>query len=496
MIEQETYYSRESTSNISSELGYILTLTGNADLYENYVNNIKKVSAKDVQQAAQRFLGVNKSAISLALPKNLEKIQPKQEQKHTAQKVSESNGIEKYLVDNKATLLINKHSNNDIIAMSIIAKGGEFVERVAGEGTLAASVMLKGTKKYSSQELAQLMEENGIQIEPACSEDYFAVNVQTTTAQIDLTLEILDEVLNSSTLDDYEIEKKRSEILNKIRQQRDIPMNIALEEFKTKIFENSVYSHTNKVLEKTLPTVTRENVVNYYNKIFDSKNVIISVNGNVDTDRLINAFGSIFKDKKQPEFKYDNYKVTKLTSPKVVSKDIKDLQTAWLFLGWQASGVNDKKDFVTLKIINTILGSGMSSRMYKNLREQDGLAYQLGSTYSPKALGGTFLTYIGTNPETLNYSREKIFAEIEKLKMEFVSNLELKDAQDRLKGGFIIALETNAEKASNIAMFETMGFGYDFLNTYIKMIDEVTASDIVRVANKYFNNIYVDSSVK
>ena len=229
---------------------------------------------------------------------------------------------------------------------------------------------------------------------------------------------------------------------------------------------------------------------------FDSKNVIISVNGNVDTDRLINAFGSIFKDKKQPEFKYDNYKVTKLTSPKVVSKDIKDLQTAWLFLGWQASGVNDKKDFVTLKIINTILGSGMSSRMYKNLREQDGLAYQLGSTYSPKALGGTFLTYIGTNPETLNYSREKIFAEIEKLKMEFVSNLELKDAQDRLKGGFIIALETNAEKASNIAMFETMGFGYDFLNTYIKMIDEVTASDIVRVANKYFNNIYVDSSVK
>ena len=80
--------------------------------------------------------------------------------------------------------------------------------------------------------------------------------------------------------------------------------------------------------------------------------------------------------------------------------------------------------------------------------------------------------------------------------MEFVSDSELKDAKDRLKGGFIIALETNAEKASNIAIFEAMGFGYDFLNTYIKMIDEVTASDIVRVANKYFNNIYVDSSVK
>ena len=192
------------------------------------------------------------------------------------------------------------------------------------------------------------MEENGIQIEPACSEDYFVVNVQTTTAQIDLTLEILDEVLNNSTMDDYEIEKKRSEILNKIRQQRDIPMNIALEEFKTKIFENSVYSHTNKVLEKTLPTVTRENVVNYYNKIFDSKNVIVSVNGNVDTDKLINAFGSILSDRKQPVFEYSRYRVTKLNNPKTYQKDIVDLKTAWLFLGWQTDGIYDKKDFVTL----------------------------------------------------------------------------------------------------------------------------------------------------
>ena len=90
------------------------------------------------------------------------------------------------------------------------------------------------------------------------------------------------------------------------------------------------------------------------------------------------------------------------------------MKTAWLFLGWQAAGVNEKKDFVTLKVINTILGGGMSSRIYKNLREQDGLAYQLGSSYTSKALGGTFVTYIGTNPKTLDYSREKLKTEIER----------------------------------------------------------------------------------
>ena len=184
------------------------------------------------------------------------------------------------------------------------------------------------------------------------------------------------------------------------------------------------------------------------------------------------------------------------TSSKVVSKTIENLQTAWLFLGWQTSGVNNKKDFVTLKVINTILGGGMSSRMYKNLREQDGLAYQLGSSYTPKVLGGTFLTYIGTNPETLTYSKNKIKNEIERLKLEFVSNTELQNAKDRLKGSFIIALETNSEKASVVGLFEAMGLGYDFLDSYIKMIDEVSASDIIRVTNKYFNNIFVESTIK
>ena len=80
--------------------------------------------------------------------------------------------------------------------------------------------------------------------------------------------------------------------------------------------------------------------------------------------------------------------------------------------------------------------------------------------------------------------------------MEFVSDSELQDAKDRLKGSFIIALETNSEKASVIGSFEAMGLGYDFFDTYIKMIDEVSASDINRVANKYFNNIYVESTVK
>ena len=495
-IEQDTYYSRESVSDIASELGYVTALTGNTDFYTDYLQNIRKVSANDVRRAAQKYLGVNRSAVSIVLPKNTEKPKEAVIKTHTAQKLSENAGMTKYRIDNKAILITNKHKNNDIIAMTIIAKGGEFIEKKTGEGTLMSGTLLKGTKKYSSQELARIMEENGIKISPACGEDYFAINVQTTTARVDLTFEILDEILNNALFDDYELEKKCTEILNKIKQRRDIPMNIALENFKTLIFENSVYSHSNKILEKALPLVERDDVISYYDRIFDSKNIVISVNGNVDEEKIINKFGAILKDKKYPEFKYANYNVTKLTSPKKISQNIKDLQTAWLFYGWQTTGVNNRKDFVVLKVLNTMLGSGMSSRLFRNLREQDGLAYQLGSSYSPHVLGGSFMTYIGTNPQSLAYSKSKIDKEIEKLKMEFVSDNELSDAKARLKGSFIVALETNSEKASAVGIFETLGFGYDFLPVYTKMIDEVTASDIIKVANKYFNGIYVESIVK
>ena len=497
-IVQDTYYARESTANIASELGYIMTLTGSTDLYKNYVDGINKVSARDVQLAAQKYLGVNKSAVSLVLPKYMENIDKngKNTVNHTAKKISEHNGISKYQIDNNATLLVSENKNNDIIAITIIAKGGEFTEKIPGEGTLAAATMLKGTKNYSSQELSQILDENGIRIEPSCSEDYFVVDVQTTTAKIDKTLEILSDVMNNALFDDYEIEKIRSEMLSKFKQRRDIPMNVAVENFKTAIFEGSVYSHTNKVLEKTMPTISKADIVSYYNRITDSKNIIISINGQVDTEKMIQTFGSMFSDKHTPKFEFSNYSVTKLNAPKIITQKIQDLQTSWLFMGWQAASVQEKKDFVTLKVINTILGSGLSSRLYRNLREADGLAYQLGSAYSPKMLSGTFMTYIGTSPKTLDYSREKILSEINRLKIEFVSDTELQDAKDRLKGGFIIALETNAEKASNVGFFEAYGFGYDFLNTYTKMIDEVTASDIVKVANKYFTSNYVQSDVR
>lgn len=502
VIERNTYFSRESISNISSEIGYTTVLTENPKYYDEYLNNIKKVTADEIKKVARLYLNENKCAISIVLPEKQKcaKEVTKSNTEHNAKLVKETSSTKKYALDTGATLLVTPNTLNDIVAMSINVKGGEFLEKVPGTAELTSSVMLKGTKNYSSLELAQILEENGIKISPSASADVFSIDVLTTKDQLPKTFELLSEVINSANFDDYEIEKVRTSLLNSIKKSRDLPMNLAFEDYKNLIFENSVYSNGPKIYEKTLPKITRDDILEYYNMIFNPKNIVISVNGNVSTTELANKFSNIFSgqcNSNKLEFDYNNYaaKIYPLSAPKTALQKIDNLKTSWVVLGWQTSGLMNQKDSATLKVIDTILGSGMSSRLFRNVRDQEGLAYQIGSSYSPKILRGSLTLYIGTNPSTTELAKEKMLAEVDRIKTEFVSNKELQEAKDKIIGNYILSQETNLDKASTIGWFETSGRGFDFKDKYEFLINSITASDIIEVSNKYLTENYVTSVV-
>lgn len=502
VIERDTYYARESIENIASEIGYTTVLTDNPKYYDEYLTNIKKVTAYEVKKVANLYLKENASAVSVVLPieeknANAKPVEKKQID-HNAKLIKEIPSTKKYELDNGATLLITPNDLNDIVAMSIYIKGGEFLEQIPGTSDLMSSVMLKGTKNYSSLELAQALEDNGIKISPSASADTFLIDVLTTKDQLPKTFELLDEIVNRATFDDYEIEKTKNTMLNSIKKTRDVPMNLALEDYKNLIYEDSVYSYGPKIFEKTLPKIQRNDILEYYNTVFNPNNIVISIDGNVDTKEVVNRFSNIFYATPSPEFNYNSYasKIYPITSPKTVVKSINDLKTSWIIMGWQAAGVLSEKDCATLQVIDAILGSGMSSRLFRNVRDQEGLAYQIGSSYSPKILKGAFTLYIGTNPKTLNLAKEKMLVEINRLKTEFVSDKELQEAKDKIIGNYIISQETNLDKASTVGWFEASGRGFTFKDKYESLINSITASDIIEVANKYFNENYITSIVK
>lgn len=107
----------------------------------------------------------------------------------------------------------------------------------------------------------------------------------------------MNEVINNATLDDFEIEKSKSDELNSIKKSKDVPLNLAVDNYKSLIFEGSPYSISNKILEKSLPKITQKDVKAYYDKAFYPQNVVISINGNVDKDKAIADFTKIFNGK-------------------------------------------------------------------------------------------------------------------------------------------------------------------------------------------------------
>ncbi len=502
IIERDTYYQRESISNIAQEIGYVMVTSGDIKVYDNYVDNIKKVTPHEVKRVAEKYLGKSRSAVSIVLPESSKEVKTSavsSDIKGSAVLNSESNGIQSYKLSNGATLIFTQNTSNEIVAISIFAKGGNFTDAKYGTAALTSEVMMKGTKNYSSHELAEVLEDNGIKISPSTRSDAFLISVLTTVPQYDTTLNLLNEVVNNATFSNYEIDKVKTDKLNSIKRSRDIPLNVALEGYKNLIFSGTPYTNSIALMEKNIPQITRNDIVNYYNKIFAPQNIVISINGNVDKEKTIQIFSNMFKSSDNSKFRYSGHKseLKDISTPKTVVKQIPTTNTDWIILGWPVAGLDEKKDFAALSVIDSLLGTGMSSRLFVNLRDQEGLAYQLGSSYSANALKGSFIVYIGTNPETYDKSLAGLWKEINRLKTEFVGSKELQEAKDKLTGQFVLSLETNMDKASANGWYETSMNDYNFTNEFEKLINSVTETDIMHVANKYFKeNNYVMSAVK
>ena len=196
IIERDTYYSRESISNIAQEIGYTMVIADDIKFYKDYIANIKKVTPADVKRVANKYLGKDMSAVSIILPEKSKEVEvsakiPTKEIS-PAKLISEHQGTKKYGLSNGVTLLHTPNDVNEIIAISIWAKGGTFLDKIPGTSVMTADVMMKGTRKYSSIELAKVLEDNGIKIEPSVRADAFTVNVLTTKQEYEKTISVFN----------------------------------------------------------------------------------------------------------------------------------------------------------------------------------------------------------------------------------------------------------------------------------------------------------------
>ena len=500
-IKTDTYYARESISNISDDLGYDFTFSNNENYYENYLKNIEKVTKEDVVSVAKKYLILDKYAISTVRPAAFKEVSNVENKKTAvANKVLEKqDNTTKTLLANGATLITKKKTTNAIVAIDITIKGSKALEKKPTTALLAALSAQRGTKNFTDAQFAQFLDENAIKLAVSSTSDVFSIVIQSTKDNLDKALIALNEVLNNPVFSEYEIDKVRNRKIQELRTVSDNPASYVFDEFKKLAFLNSIYGQNSTFILNNINKVTRGDVVEFYRKIINPQNMYISVVGDIDENYIQYKLNEIIK--KNPKGERFNFSDVKYI-PYHPSKNIEttlyknEVQANWMALGYKTCPITNRKDIAVLTVIDAILGDGMSSRLFVNLREQQSLAYTVGSSVIANVLDGAFVTYIGTNANSIQQAKDGLLNEIEIIKKEMVTTKELNDAKDKILAKFVLSLETNMDEATVMNWYSTLGYKLNALDEYKKLISEVSQGDILEVANKYFTKPYIYTIVR
>lgn len=502
-IKTDTYYSRESISNISDELGYSFTFSDNENYYDDYIKNIEKVTKNDIINAAKKYLTIDKYALSIIRPDGFKPVSNKEEiQKQSPKLIEEKDNTKKVLLNNGANLITKKKTTNSIIAIDISIKGAKAQEKVPLSALLAASSAKSGSENYTSSQFAQFLDENGIKLAVSSSSDVFTIALQTTKDNLDKAFIALDEIINKPVFPDCEIKKIKSRKIKELKAISDNPSSFVFDEFRRLAFLNTIYGQNSTFVLENINKVKRDDIVEYYSRIMNPQNMSVSVVGDIDEDYIAQKFDEIIK--KNPtgtKFSYDKMNFTPYKPSRNIETTIykNEVQANWMALGYKICGITtpkERKDIATLSVINAILGEGMSSRLFTKLREEQGLAYSVGSTINANVLDGAFIAYIGTNANSIEQAKKGILNEIEILKKEMVTTSELNDAKNKLMGQFLLSLETNMSEADLLSWYDLLGRDLGALEEYKKMIMSTTQNDIIETANRYFSKPYIYTVVK
>lgn len=487
ILERSFVYANESVSNISNMIGYNMVIGGDISYYTDYIDQVKQISVQDINRVARKYLNTNKMAVSVLLPDSYKAVKP------VAHKVCKK--LSKYTLKNGMTL-ISEHSNeNNVIAMEIFIKGGKFVEKKAGVADVLSKVLLKGTKNRTKEQLAQEIENYGIVMAPSLSSDFYQISVKSTKADFERAYEIVKDILNNSLIAQNEVQRAKSDILDEIKKSQDSPASVAIDKFKEKIYQNA-YGRSMSKVKRSMPSITRADVLDHYSNYFTPENMVVSISGDICSFDMQNRLEN-FVQRRGKKVNQNAF----ITQFKPLEKNIKTItkkktQTAWVVMAHRTAGIQNEKDYATLKVINSILGQGMSSRLFVNLREKKSLAYEVASSYPTAFDNIFFVMYIGTNPKNVDLVQKEFRRELDDFCSNPVPADELNRAKQRIIGYLALGQETNAERASLRGRNELYGKGYNFIDKYEALIQSVFADDIIMVANKYFKKPSVISIVE
>ena len=344
-------------------------------------------------------------------------------------------------------------------------------------------MMFKGTKNRKAYEIAESLESVGGQINAFTGKELTCYYAHILDEHLAIAVDVISDILIHSIFDEQEMEKEKQVIVEEINNMEDTPEEMIHELFIKDLFPNHPLGFSTLGTRENVWSFTRQDIYDYLNRNYAKNRLVIAAAGNVDHDKLVELVETKFLDFHNCVDRVINPP----NGPRQGENIIKNggIQ-AHICLGTLAYSYRDPKKFPLL-ILNTLLGAGMSSRLFQNIREKHGLAYSVYSFIDFLFDTGLFGVYIGTDKNKIGASIELINKELEDLKKNPVSEEELERTKNQLKGNLMLGLESTSSRMTRLAKMEIYLQQYYTLDDTLREIDKVQIEDILAVANELFN---------
>ena len=400
--------------------------------------------------------------------------------------------VHRTVLDNGIVVLAIENSAADIIATRLFIRAGSQWEprEKAGLSHLLSATLTKGTDKFSAIEIAERIESVGANLSADTATDYFLLSLKTVSTDWPEMLQLAGQMLRSPSFPESEVELEQYLTIQDIRSQKEQPFTIAFDQLRQAMYQDHPYSLSVLGTEATVSQLSRADLELYHRTHFRPDNIVISVAGRVTPQEAVAQVEQVFGDWQSPETPLLTNELPLVTSQPCQVITPQETQQSIVMLGYLASPL-ESADYTTLKLLNTYLGNGLSSRLFVELREKRGLAYDVSAFYPTRKSTSTFVVYMGTAPDNTEIAIAGLHKELERLCSTILSNDELQSAKNKLLGQYALGKQTNAQLAQVYGWYETLGLGIDFDTQFQQDVIAVTPEMAQAVANRYFIEPYV-----
>lgn len=371
-------------------------------------------------------------------------------------------------------------------ALIMVAAGSRYEsQKINGLSHFLEHMMFKGTKKRPSNiQVVSLIDSIGGVYNAFTGKDHTGFYVKAAAEHLETVLDVLSDMLQNSLFDQGEMDKERGVIIEEINMYEDQPQAMVGEYFEELLFPNSALGRKISGTKENIKSITREELVEYVNRMYHSGSIVLGVSGKLDELPKIKALGEKYLGTLHdgPENKFDEFKIGQ-TKPKSMFH-YKKTDQAHLVLGVRGYPLCHPDRYV-LAVIGTILGGNMSSRLFQEVRVKRGLAYYVYSGSDEYADTGYFASQAGLRIDAVEDAIKIILEEYKKIE-NGVSPEELRRAKDYWKGKMVLALEDSYRVASFYTSQELLEKGIETPEEIMEKVETITIDDVKRVAKDIF----------